>query len=129
MKRQSEKRTGGALRIPEGIQMTRSFEDAGKIGKEFLDTGLEALNAVSRDAQAIGAETADYATKLIETSGEAFGRLMSAKSIEKVAQIQSAYLKQAYEGFVAEATKLGGLYADMAKDACQPFEAIAVRTK
>jgi hypothetical protein len=37
-------------------------------------------------------------------------------------EVQSAYLKSSYEDFVAEATKLGALYADMAKEAYKPIE-------
>ena len=47
---------------------------------------------------------------------------MGAKSVEKAMEVQSEYLKSAYEDFVAEATKLGGLYADLAKEAYKPFE-------
>ena len=50
-------------------------------------------------------------------------------SIDRAVDIQTAYLRQSYEGFVAEAMKLGGLYADMAKDAYRPFEAIVARTR
>ena len=37
-------------------------------------------------------------------------------------EVQSEYLKSSYEDFVAEATKLGGLYTDFAKEAYKPFE-------
>ncbi len=109
--------------------MTQTFEDAGKYGKEFLDSGLESLTAVTRDAQAISSETSDYAKKAFETGAATLQKLVSAKSIEKVVEIQTAYAKQAYEGFVAEATRITELYADMAKDAYKPFEAIVARAK
>ena len=32
--------------------------------------------------------------------------------------------RTAYEGFVAEATKIGELYADLAKEAYKPFEVL-----
>ena len=47
---------------------------------------------------------------------------MGAKSLEKAMEVQSDYLKSSYEDFVAEATKLGELYADLAKEAYKPFE-------
>ena len=109
--------------------MTRSFEDAGKLGKEILDTSLGSLDAVAKDAQAIAAEATDFGRKFFEAGGEALGRLMSATSVEKAVEIQGVYLREAYEGFVAEATKLGALYADLAKGAYRPFEAIVVRSK
>lgn len=109
--------------------MTKTFEDAGKVGKEFLDTSMDSLTAVSKDARAISAEASAYAKTVFDASGEAMQKLLSAKSLEKAVEIQTAYLKQAYEGFVAEATKMSELYADMTRDAYRPFEAIVVRSK
>ena len=53
-----------------------------------------------------------------------FRRLVSygAKSLEKAIEVQSDYVKSSYEGFVAEATKLGELYTALAKEAYKPFE-------
>ena len=42
--------------------------------------------------------------------------------LEKAIEIQTAYAKTAYEGFVAQATKMGELYADLAKESYKPFE-------
>ena len=109
--------------------MTKKFEDAGRYGTEFLDSGLASLTAVTRDAQAISSEASDYAKTVFETSAAAIQKLMAAKSIEKVVEIQTAFAKQAYEGFVAEATRISELYADMAKDAYKPFEAVVAKAK
>lgn len=109
--------------------MTDRFEDAGKLGKEFLDTTLGSLNAVTRDAQAISDEASAYARTVFDTGRETARKLLAAESLENAVEIQTAYIKQAYEGFVAEATKMSELYADMAKDAYRPFEAIVVRSK
>ena len=51
------------------------------------------------------------------------------KSFEKAIEIQTDYAKQAYEGFVAEVTKMSELYADMAKEAYKPFETIVAKAK
>ena len=51
------------------------------------------------------------------------------KSFEKAIEIQTDYAKQTYEGFVAEATKLGELYAELAKEAYKPFEALVAKAK
>jgi hypothetical protein len=111
------------------MQMTQTVGDAGKYGNEFLDTGLESFTAVTLDAQAICEEASRYARTVFETSAAAVEKLASAKSIEKVVEIQTACAKQAYEGFVAEATKMSELYADMAKHAYRPFERIVAKAK
>jgi hypothetical protein len=111
------------------MHMTQMFEDAGKYGQEFLDSGLESLTAVTRDAQVISSEASDYAKKVFETGSATVEKLLSAKSIEKAVEIQTAYAKQAYECFVAEASRISALYADMAKDAYKPFESLVAKAK
>jgi hypothetical protein len=111
------------------MQMTQTFEDAGKYGKEFLDTGLESFTTMTRDAQVISGEASSYAKQVFETGIATVEKLLSAKSIDKVVEIQAGYLKQAYEGFVTESAKISRLYADMAKDACGPFESLVAKAK
>ncbi|WP_274629173.1 phasin family protein [Arvimicrobium flavum] len=109
--------------------MWQSFDDFSKYGKEFVDTGLKSYASVSKGAQAIAAEATDYSKKSFEAGSQAFEKLVSAKSLEKAIEIQSDYAKQAYEGLVAEATKLGELYADLAKEAYKPYESIIAKAK
>jgi hypothetical protein len=40
-----------------------------------------------------------------------------------VIEVQQGYAKEAYEAFVAQATKLGEMYSTAAKDAYKPYEA------
>jgi hypothetical protein len=53
---------------------------------------------------------------------------MEAKSLEKAMEVHGEYLKSSYEDFVAEAAKLSGLCADLAKDAYKPFEGVLAKT-
>ena len=52
----------------------------------------------------------------------ALEKLFGAKSVDKAIEVQTDYLKSAYEGFVSEATKLGELYSDLAKESYKPLE-------
>jgi hypothetical protein len=99
-----------------------STEEMQKIGKESMDMALTSLGAWTKNAQAIAVEVVDYSKKSVEGSAAAWEKLIGAKSLETAMEVQSAYLKSSYEDFVAEATKLGALYADMAKEAYKPFE-------
>lgn len=109
--------------------MWQSFDDVSKYGKEFIDSGLKSFASVSKGAQALAAEANEYSKKSLEAGSQAFEKVMSAKSVEKALEVQSDYAKQAYETFVAEATRFSELYADMAKDAYKPYEAFAVKAK
>ena len=46
-----------------------------------------------------------------------------------VMEVQADYLKSAYEGFVAKASKIGELYADLAKETYKPFESLFTKAK
>ena len=97
-------------------------EEMHKLGKDSVETMMSSVGAWTKNAQVIAAEITDYSKKSIEDSAAAWERLLGAKTMEKAMEIQGAYLKSSYEDFVAEATKLGELYADFAKEAYKPFE-------
>jgi len=109
--------------------MYQSFEDISKAGKEFMDTGLKSFAALSRNMQSITVEATEYSKKAFETGSATAEKLVSAKSLDKAFEIQTDYAKQAYEGFVAQTTRMGELYAEMAKDAYKPFESVAAKAK
>jgi len=101
--------------------------DMQKFGKDGMDMAMTSFGAWSKSAQAIATEVAGYSKKSVEGSAAAWEKLMGAKSIEKVMEVQSEYLKSAYEDFVAEATKIGELYIDFAKEAYKPFEGVMAK--
>jgi len=51
----------------------------------------------------------------------AFQQLASAKSVEQAVEIQSQYVKKAFEAHIAEMTKLGEMYASLAQNAFKPM--------
>ncbi len=111
------------------MHMTQTFEDAGKLGKEFVDNGLKSFASLSKGVQAITVEATEYSKKSFEAGSAALEKLVAAKSLEKAIEIQTDYAKQAYEGLVAQATKIGELYAEVAKDAYKPFESLVTKAK
>lgn len=107
----------------------QTYEDFGKIGKEFMDTSLKSYAAITKSMQAMSLEAADYSRKAFEDGSATIEKMASAKSPEKAFEIQSAYAKDSYEGLVAQATKMGDLYAELAKEAYQPFESLVAKAK
>jgi phasin family protein len=99
-----------------------THEDMQKLGKDGMDMAMTSFGAWTKGAQAIAVEVVDYSKKSAESSAAAWEKLVAAKSLEKAMEVQTEYLKSSYEGFVTEATKLGELYVDLAKEAYRPFE-------
>ena len=104
--------------------MLKNFDDIQKVGKDNMDVAMKSFGAVSKGFQAIAAEVADYSKKSFEQGTAALEKLMGAKSVDKAIEAHSDYIKSSYEGFVAEATKIGELYADIAKESYKPYEGI-----
>ena len=109
--------------------MVKNLEDLQQVGKENMDIAMKSMGAVSKSAQAIVVEVADYSKKAFEESTAALEKLFGAKSLEKAIELQTEFAKTAYEGFVAEATKIGELYADLAKESYKPFESLMAKAK
>jgi phasin family protein len=97
-------------------------EDMQMLGKNTADLALTALGVWTKGAQAITAEVMDYSKKSAECSAAAWEGMIGAKNLEKAMEVQTEYLKSAYGDFVAKATKLGEIYAGLAKEAYKPFE-------
>jgi phasin family protein len=98
-------------------------EDMQKLGKTSMDMAMSSFGTLTKSAQAIAVEIVDYSKKSAETSAAAWEKFLGAKSVEKAMEVQTEYLKSSYEGLVAEASKLGELYVELAKEAYRPFEA------
>lgn len=109
--------------------MMQSFEDTTKLGKEFVDTGLKSAASLSKSMQTLATEAGEFSKKSWENGTSTMEKLFSAKSLDKAIEIQTDYVKQAYEGFVSQATKMGDIYAEMAKDAYKPFENAVAKAK
>ena|SRR3984893_7291817 len=116
---------------PAGVEQTmfQNFDELQKITKENTDIAVKNFNTVSKGVQAIAVEVADYSKKSFEQGTAAAEKLFGAKTLDKAIEVQSDYFKTAYEGFVAEATKIGELYTDLAKEAYKPIETAIAKVK
>jgi hypothetical protein len=102
--------------------MMKNLEDFQKLGQSNMETTIKLLGEWSKGWQSIAAEMSDYTKKAFEEGTAAFEKLLSAKSVEQAVEIQAGYAKRAYDGYMHQMSKLGGLYAELAKEAYRPVE-------
>ncbi|WP_028748368.1 phasin family protein [Rhizobium mesoamericanum] len=100
-----------------------NFDEANRKSKEAMDTMLKSYSDTAKGFQAIAAEAAEYSKKSFQDTVTHFENLSGARSLEAAFELQTNYLKSAYDSFVAEATKLGEMYSDLARSAYKPYEA------
>ncbi len=102
--------------------MMNNFQDFQKIGQTNVDSALKFFGDWNKGWQAIAAEMTDYSKRAFEDSTATFEKLASAKSLEQAFEIQSSFAKRAYEDYMQQLTKIGGMYSSLAKDAYKPVE-------
>ena len=107
--------------------MFTNVEEIQKFGKQQFEAVAAATTSFSKGLQEIATETSDYSKKAIAANTSVVEKLLGAKNVETAIQIQTEFAKSAYEAFVAEATKLGELYAKLAKEAFKPIETAYVK--
>lgn len=107
--------------------MVKGFDEAQKIGNAGFDSAMRSFGEVNRGFQAIAAEITDYTKKIFDDGSKTFEQIVAARSVEQVVDIQSAYARKAYEDYLAQVSKIGEMYAGLAKDVYRPFEQVASR--
>jgi phasin family protein len=106
--------------------------DVLKIQQTTNDLGEAATSSaktLATSVQTIATAHADYAKKAMQDVSEFFAKLTSVKEPAKVMELQSEYVKNAYETFVAESKKISELYADLFKQATKQFEDLIAKNK
>jgi phasin family protein len=102
--------------------MYATLEDFHKFSKQQFDAVAAAASSLSKGLQEIAAETTEFSKKAIAANTDVVEKLLGAKSFDSAIQIQTEFAKTSYEGLVAESTKIGELYAKLAKEAFKPLE-------
>jgi len=105
------------------VTMLGNFEAVKKMSESNFDTATKAFEAVSKTTKEIADEIAEYSKLSFESGSEAMQKLFTVASFDKAVEVQSDYMRSAYEAFTARATKLGGLYANLGKEVFKPFQA------
>jgi hypothetical protein len=102
--------------------MIKNIEDFQKLGQQNVDTAMKMFGEWSKGWQAIAAEMTDYTKRSFEEGTATVEKLLAAKSFEQAVEIQTGYAKRAYDDYMHQVSKLGGLYAELAKEAYKPVE-------
>jgi hypothetical protein len=102
--------------------MIKNFDDFQKLGQSNVDAAVKVFGEWNKGLQAIAAEMTDYTKRSFEEGTATLEKLMAAKSVEQAIEIQTGYAKRAYDEYMHQMSKIGGLYADLAKEAYKPVE-------
>ena len=89
--------------------------------KKNLEAVVASVTAATKGAEALGAQAMAYSKKALEDQVAAAKSLTSAKSVQEVVELQTAYAKSAFEAYIAEMTKASETVSASVKESFQPI--------
>lgn len=115
--------------MPNMMPTMHGMQDFQKLGQANLDATMKIFGEWNKGWQAIAAEMNDYSKRSFEEGTATFERLLAAKSLEQAMEIQTTYAKRAYDDYMQQMTKIGGMYASLTKEAYKPLEKALQQTR
>jgi hypothetical protein len=104
--------------------MFGNFDEMQKVTKASLDATAKSFEVATKNVHVIATEITDYTKRSFEHNSQTLQKLLGAKSLDKVVEVQSEFAKATYEDYFAQAAKLGKIYSDLGKEALKPYEDI-----
>jgi phasin family protein len=89
--------------------------------KKNLEAVVASVTAATKGAETLGAQAMAFSKKSIEDQVAAAKTLTSAKSVQEAVELQTAWAKSAFEGYVAEMSKMSEIVAASVKESLLPI--------
>ncbi len=102
--------------------MIKNFDDIQKLSQSNMDSAMKMFGEWNKNWQALAAEMGDYTKRSFEEGTATFEKLIASKSLEQAMEIQTSYAKRAYEDYMQQMNKIGGMYQGFAKEVMKPAE-------
>ena len=112
----------GNQAFKEGVDKSlNALTEANTLGKKNIEAAVESVTAATRGAEALSAQALAFSKKSWEDGVNAAQALASAKSVQEVIELQTAYAKTAMEAYLAEVTKATDVMTASVKDSFKPI--------
>ena len=104
-----------------------SMQDMAKFSQASFDGAFGVWGDWGKSFQAIAAEMGDYSKRSFDHSAQTMQSLLTAKSLNQAVEIQANFAKRSCDEYMRQMSRIGSMYADLAKDAAKPMERQAQR--
>ena len=112
----------GAVAFKESVEKSMvAVSEMNAHSKKNLEAVVASVTAATKGAETLGARAIAYSRKSMEDHVAAAKSLAGAKSLQEVVELQTAFAKSAFEGYVAEVNKMGETVAASVKESMSPI--------
>lgn len=108
--------------------MFSKFNDVGQFYAKQFEAASAATSSMRKGWLELATETNDYAKQSFEKSRALGEKLMGVTSFDEAFRLHADFAKTASQDFLTQMTKVGGLYADSAKEFFKPVAAMMAET-
>ena len=98
-----------------------ALNDMNAHSKKNLEAMIASVTAATKGAEALGAQAMAFSKTGFESQVAAAKSLASAKSVQEVVELQTAYAKTFLEGYMAEVGKMSETVSASVKDSVKPL--------
>jgi phasin family protein len=114
--------TAGAAAFKDATEKSLgALNDLNAQGKRNLEAVVASVTAATRGAEALGAQAIAFSKSSLEGQVEAVRQISSARSLQEVLELQTAYAKSAMEGYIAELSRASETFSATVKDSLKPL--------
>ena len=99
-----------------------NLESFQKLSQQNMDKALKIFGEWHAGWRAISAGLTDFTKRSFDDSAATVEKLLSAKSLDQAVAIQSDFAKRAFDAYLHELSKIGGVYAQLLKNSHDPIE-------
>jgi phasin family protein len=125
LKSSTEKYTAaGTQAFKEAVEKSlTALNDINTHSKSNLEAVVASVTAATKGAETLGAHALAYSKKSLEDQVAAAKALTSARSVQEVVELQTAWAKSAMEAYMAEMNKASEIVAASVKETMTPINA------
>ena len=103
-------------------KMVKGYDRVFGFGRETMEAYVKAANAAGKGVETIHSEIYAYSKQSFEDSVSAAKAVFGSKSVHEAFELQSDFVKSAFDAYVSEVTKISEIAFSTAKDAISPIQ-------
>ena len=114
--------TAGNQAFKDTVERSLSaLNELNGLSKRNLEAMVASVTAATKGAESLGAQAMNYSKRSMEDGVAATKALTTAKSLQEVVELQTAYAKTALETYLAEMNRMSETVASSVKDSLAPL--------
>jgi phasin family protein len=114
--------TAGAKAFKDGVEKSLAgLNEMNVHSKQNLEALVASATATAKGAESLGAQAMAYGKTAVDKHVEAAKALSSARSMQEVIELQTAYAKSSLETYIAEMNRASEIFSATVKGAFRPI--------